>query len=153
MEEQLIAPCGMNCAICAAYLARQHRVRQKGITMATCEGCRPRDKKCAFLKKSCQLLLSNRVQYCYECGSFPCRRLETIDKKYQTRFRMSMMQNLKDIRQYGAERFLAEQENRWRCLHCGGIICCHNGLCFECDFEQLEKKMAQKKNRYRWETA
>jgi hypothetical protein len=152
MEEQLIAPCGMNCAICAAYLARQHGVKGKGIKMATCEGCRPKNKKCAFLKKSCELLMSNKVQYCYECSSFPCRRLEAIDMRYQTNFRMSMVQNLIDIRQDGVERFLTEQEIKWRCPRCGGMLCCHNGLCFKCDFEQLEKKMAQKKNRYKWET-
>jgi hypothetical protein len=152
MEEQLIAPCGMNCAICADYLAREYGVRQKGITVATCEGCRARNKKCAFLKKSCPLLMNGKVQYCYECGSFPCRRLAAIDGRYQTHFRMSMVQNLNNIKQHGVQQFLTEQENKWRCPRCNGTICCHNGLCFKCDFEQLVKKMAQKKNRYRWET-
>ena len=32
MNEELIAHCGMNCAICSGYLAYRHDVKSKGIT-------------------------------------------------------------------------------------------------------------------------
>ncbi|MFC1995459.1 DUF3795 domain-containing protein [Chloroflexota bacterium] len=51
MNEELIAPCGMNCGICSGYLASKYDIKSKGIKMPYCIGCRPRDKKCAFLKK------------------------------------------------------------------------------------------------------
>ncbi len=73
MRENLVAPCGMNCAVCAAYLALKYEVRSKGINMAYCTGCRPRDMQCAFLKKHCEPLLTGKVQYCYECPDFPLR--------------------------------------------------------------------------------
>jgi len=31
MNEELIAPCGMNCAVCSGYLAGQHDVKSMGI--------------------------------------------------------------------------------------------------------------------------
>ncbi len=152
MEEQtfsteLIAPCGMNCGICSGYLARKNEVRSKGIKMSYCAGCRTRDKKCAFLKKKCELLLNHKVTYCYECMDFPCERLQHIDKRYRTFFRMSMIENLQCISKSGMKKFLNEQERKWKCPKCGGVICCHNGICFVCSLDELKTK----KNLYRWD--
>jgi hypothetical protein len=146
MNEELVAPCGMNCAVCSGYLAFRNDVKSKGIRMAYCAGCRARDKQCAFLKKKCPLLLSGQVQYCYECQDFPCERLRHIDKRYQALFRMSMIENLEYIKQNGIEKFLEKEEERWRCPECGAVICCHNGICFSCGLDLLKNK----KKRYRW---
>jgi hypothetical protein len=147
MREELIAPCGMDCAVCSSYLALKNDVRAKGVRMAYCKGCRPRDKKCAFLKKKCELLLKNKVRFCYECEEFPCENLEHIDKRYQTFFRMSLIDNLKLIKKHGLTKFLESQKKKWQCPNCGEVICCHNGICFSCDLEKLKNK----KKRYRWE--
>jgi hypothetical protein len=146
LNEKLIAPCGMNCAICSGYLAYYHDVKSKGIRMPYCIGCRPRDKKCAFLKGRCALLMSNRVRYCYECSSFPCERLKHLDNRYRTYFGMSMIENLEYIKNIGIKLFLEKQEETWRCPRCGGVICCHNGLCYKCNLDKLR----QKKHKYRW---
>ncbi len=147
MDTELIAPCGMNCGICSEYLAFKHDVKSKGIRMPYCTGCRPRDKKCAFLKKRCSLLLEGRVQYCYQCPDFPCQGLQKIDKRYRSQFRMSMIENLECIKKNGVRQFLAAQEEKWKCPECGGLICCHNGICFNCGIDLLKKK----KTLYRWE--
>jgi hypothetical protein len=147
MNEELIAPCGMNCAICSGYLAYHYDVKSKGIRMSYCIGCRPRDKKCAFLKKRCELLMSSKVRYCYECSSFPCERLEHLDNRYRTYFKMSMIENLEFIKKYAMEKFLEREVAKWRCSACGGVICCHNGLCYKCQLDKLR----QKKHKYRWE--
>jgi len=147
MREELIAPCGMDCAVCSSYLALKNDVKAKGVKMAYCKGCRPRDKKCAFLKKKCEILLKNKVRFCYECEEFPCENLEHIDKRYQTFFRMSLIDNLKLIKKHGLTKFLDSQKKKWQCPNCGEVICCHNGICFSCDLEKLKNK----KKRYRWE--
>jgi len=147
MREELIAPCGMDCVVCSSYLALKNDVRTKGVRMAYCKGCRPRDKKCACLKKKCELLLKNKVRFCYECEEFPCENLEHIDKRYQTFFRMSLIDNLKLIKKHGLTKFLDSQKKKWQCPNCGEVICCHNGICFSCDLEKLKNK----KKRYRWE--
>jgi hypothetical protein len=147
MDEVLIAPCGMNCGICSGYLARKNDVKSKGIKMPYCAGCRPRDKQCAFLKKRCEILLNGRIEYCFECESYPCERLRHIDKRYfLSQFRMSMIENLNYIKEYGMEKFLEKEEAKWKCPECGGVICCHNGICFSCGVEKLKKK----KKLYRW---
>ncbi|HYA48276.1 MAG TPA: DUF3795 domain-containing protein [Burkholderiales bacterium] len=147
MNKGLIAPCGMNCGICASYLAQVHGVREQGIRMAYCAGCRVRGKMCAYLRKWCNLLKEQKIAYCHECPKFPCHRLETLDKRYRVRYRMSMIENLRVIGEKGMTRFLQQQRRRWRCPECGGTISCHNGLCFACGLEELKGR----KNKYRWE--
>jgi hypothetical protein len=145
--QELVAPCDMNCTVCSGYLALKYDLKSNGIRMSYCTGCRPRDKKCAFLKKTCKNLMNHTVQFCYECKEFPCEKLKQIDMRYQKNFRMSLLKNLTDIKTNGMKKFLRTQEEKWCCPNCGGVICCHNGLCFQCDNERLKNK----KKRYRWE--
>ena len=147
INKALIAPCGMNCSICSAYLAKINSLKEKGIGRSYCAGCRPADKKCAFLKKKCDLLLNGIIEYCFQCKDFPCARLKHLDKRYRTNYRMSMIENLNFIKANGILKFLKLEEKRWKCEQCGGAICCHNGLCFKCDFTKLKSK----KKRYKWE--
>ncbi len=148
MEKELIAPCGMNCAICSGYLAMKYDVKSKGLKMTYCSGCRPRDKQCAFLKKRCKLLLNDRVEYCQQCPDYPCRNLEHIDGRYRRLYHMSMLENLALIGEKGVEGLLVAEMEKWRCPDCGeGTVCCHNGICFNCGLEKLNNK----KKFYRWE--
>ena len=147
MKEELIAPCGMNCAICSSYLALIHDTKKQGVRNPYCAGCRPRDKQCAFLKKRCKLLASGTLDYCYECTDFPCAHLQTIDKRYRSRYRMGMVENLQFIREHGIKAFLRSELRKWKCPECGGTICCHNGICYSCGVEKLKIK----KKIYRWD--
>lgn len=146
-KQELVAPCGMNCNVCSGYLGLQYNVKNQGIRISYCLSCRPRDKKCAVLKKRCKRLMNHTVQYCYECPEYPCDKLRDIDTRYKTLFRMSLLENLTDIKENGIEKFIETQKEKWRCPTCGGVICCHNGLCYQCDSECLRNK----KKRYRWE--
>jgi hypothetical protein len=148
METELIAPCGMNCAICCNYLAQKYDLKKQGIRRTYCAGCRPRRKNCVFMQKNCELLGNGLVQYCHECTEYPCRRLKQLDKRYRTNYRMSMIENLNFIKVQGIEHFLKKEEDKWRCSACGGTISCHGGQCFKCGIEKLK---ARKKGRYRWE--
>lgn len=145
-EIDLIAPCGMNCTLCSSYIAFKNDIKNKGVKMPYCSGCRPRNKKCAFLKKRCDLILNNEVRFCYECEKFPCQYLQHIDKRYRLNYRMSLIENLEFIREKGINKFLEKENKKWRCSYCDGYISCHNGLCFNCSLEKLKHK----KKLYRW---
>jgi hypothetical protein len=136
----------MDCALCASYLAMNHDVRAKGVRMPYCAGCRPRGKDCGFLKKRCATLREGRVRYCYECAGFPCERLLRIEDRYVANYRTSLVGNSGFLRAKGMKAFLARQRRMWRCPRCGGTVCCHNGLCFSCDVEELKAM----KKKYRW---
>jgi hypothetical protein len=146
MNEELIAPCGMNCSLCASYLAMKNDLRRKGLGKTYCAGCLPGGKNCHY-KRHCELLGKGLVRFCYDCGDFPCPRLKTLDKRYRDFYHMSMIENLEFIKNYGVGKFLEKEMAKWQCSECGGVICCHNGLCYKCDLDTLR----QKKHRYRWE--
>jgi len=145
MGEQLIAPCGMNCSLCIAYQFREKDLNKQGFHRKYCPGCLPRGENCTHMGNKCDLLGQGLVRYCFECESFPCQRLKSLDKRYRTKYHLSMIENLKNIKEYGIAKFLEGEETKWRCPDCGSVICCHNGLCLNCSFDKLKQN-----RKYRW---
>ncbi len=145
MERDLIAPCGMNCGLCISYQAMKLDLNKHGFKRSYCPGCRPRGKNCLHMRGKCDLIGNGLVHFCSECNSFPCKRLQALDKRYRTKYHLSMIENLKAIELGGFELFLDQEAVKWRCPECGGTICCHNGLCLECDLDKLRRN-----KKYRW---
>jgi hypothetical protein len=126
-ESSLIAPCGMNCGICLAHLRKERR----------CPGCRADDKnkpagrmKCVI--KNCETVKLSKSGFCYECETYPCKRLKQLDKRYKTKYAMSMIENLASIKAAGLSAFIEKEQQRWHCPKCGGVICVHRGYCLDC---------------------
>jgi hypothetical protein len=123
----LIAPCGMNCGICMAYL----RVKKK------CPGCRGSDinksNNCINCKiKNCELFQEGKAKYCFECRQIPCDRLKHLDKRYRTKYNMSMLENLENIKKNGIKKFVQNEKIRWACPECNSTINVHRGYCSVC---------------------
>jgi Zn finger protein HypA/HybF involved in hydrogenase expression len=49
-----------------------------------------------------------------------------------------MLENLAIIKNEGIEALLAREEEKWKCQDCGGVISCHNGVCYTCGGERLK---------------
>lgn len=145
MKENLIAPCGMNCRLCVAYLFREKDLNKQGFHKKSCSGCIPRGEYCTHMGDQCELVGKGKVRYCFECEAFPCKRLKLLDKRYRTKYHMSMIENLEFIKEYGMEGFLKKEEEKWCCPECGEVICCHNGLCLTCNLDALTRN-----KKYRW---
>lgn len=145
MKENLIAPCGMNCSLCIAYQFNEKDLNQKGFHKKYCPGCIPRNENCTHMGDGCELLGKGKVRYCFECAEYPCKRLKSLDKRYRTKYHMSMIENLNYIKENGVDKFLEQQDTMWKCTSCGGTICCHNGLCLNCDVDKLKQN-----KKYRW---
>ena len=130
---ELIAPCGMNCALCRAYNAFIHGVpRQRG-KVTHCAGCLPRAKNC-YIKRGCKKLSKHQIQSCSECETMPCNNLDHLDRRYRKRYSMSMVENLKIIKAQGIEEFLKSQAERYTCSNCGDVVCVHDGKCYSCGY-------------------
>lgn len=137
----LIAPCGMNCALCAAYQR----------TLRKCPGCwiDSKDKNASCVRcriKNCPRLKGRGRKFCFECEKFSCARLDHLDTRYRGKYHMSMIANLKMIKKKGLPQFIKSQDKQWQCKKCSGMICCHNGLCMKCDMAKLKRR----KSVYRW---
>ena len=128
MKNLLVAPCGMNCSVCMAYLREKNK----------CPGCRLFNKsepvtiaKCKI--KNCIELNKNNLKFCFECKEFPCERIKHMDKRYRTRYKMSTIENLENIKKSGLREFIKNEKIRWACSKCGGTICVHKGYCINCE--------------------
>ena len=119
----------MNCRICLSYFGYAVNGSKR---KNACTGCRPRNKQCAFLKKQCDLLTNNQINYCFECTNFPCENLKKLDKRYKEKYKMSMIENLEYIKKNDINKFLEKEKIRWKCPDCGGLICVHNKICYNC---------------------
>lgn len=145
MEQELIAPCGMNCGLCVSYQSMEKDLRKQGFHRKYCPGCIPRGENCLHMGDVCERLRTGALRFCYECEKFPCKRLKALDKRYREKYHLSMIENLTFIQEKGLDAFLEEQERIWRCPGCGAAICCHNGLCLSRSLDTLRKN-----KRYRW---
>lgn len=126
-EEVLIAPCGMDCRLCMAYIR----------TKKACPSCRSdnpgKSKSCAGCKiKNCEELIRGNYQFCFSCESYPCERIKHIDKRYRTNYGMSMIENLSFIEERGIGEFTRREEEKWRCNECGEVLCVHYPICLSC---------------------
>jgi len=116
ITKRLIAPCGMNCAICKAHLRERN----------PCNGCNDAERNKPQTRSRCRLRICEKRTgtFCFECAEFPCGRLQHLDQRYRTRYGMSEIENLIFIRDHGIRKFLAHEHDRW--LTAGGIFCVHD---------------------------
>ncbi len=127
----LIAPCGMNCRLCWGYIRK----------INNCPGCQAIDSQetqksiCRTTCKirNCKEIIKDETKYCSDtCDRFPCSRLKQLDKRYRTKYGMSMIDNLKMIKEFGIRHFIRNEKVKWICPRCGEIICVHKPTCRSC---------------------
>ena len=131
ISPSLIAPCGINCALCSRYLSFVNNLKR-----SQCIGCRPRNKRCAYLFKNCEgpkTISKGNAAFCFECGKYPCKQIDRIDTRYRNNYKVGLKENLEFIRKNGVKKFVKEQYKKYRCPKCGGLISMHNRKCFKCD--------------------
>ena len=119
----LIAPCGMNCNLCIGYLREKNR----------CPGCNNIDNKSNYhircIIRNCKILQQNKWKYCSsKCDKFPCTRLKNLDKRYRTKYGMSMIENLHHIEENGIKEFVRQEEKKW--VKEDKIFCVHLKMYF-----------------------
>ncbi len=124
---RMIAPCGMDCALCIGHLREKNR----------CPGCNdPRDAAKPPYCARCSIKTcagpARAHKFCLSCSQFPCRRLRQLDRRYRTKYGMSMVANLEFIREFGIRKFVAQEKVRWACPNCGNALCVHRNECLRC---------------------
>jgi hypothetical protein len=124
MEDLInIAPCGMNCSLCYAFLRSRNR----------CPGCRVADTLKPKTRIMCRIknCEARQGKFC-SCASFPCARLSSLDERYHMKYGMSMIQNLRHIEIEGLLSFIEKEKTKWECPGCGATLCVHKRSCLVC---------------------
>ncbi len=127
-DKSLIAPCGMNCGTCIAYL----RLKNK------CVGCRvhspaKRATRVMCIVKKCINLEQTSSKFCYDCEKFPCKRINQLDNRYRTKYKTSFIENLTIIKEKGIDSFLEFESKRRTCPNCGSVLSVHRDKCLSCE--------------------
>jgi Protein of unknown function (DUF3795) len=131
ITREMIAPCGMDCALCMAISRKKDQ----------CPGCRGPDEGKPKYCVACKMVVCDLApegpdgRFCITCGSFPCKRLKDIDKRYRTKYSMSMIENLGTIKDEGLDRFIEMEKKKWICKGCGGIVSVHRDNCLVCGYK------------------
>jgi hypothetical protein len=130
-DKEQIAPCGINCGTCMAFL-REKKNR--------CHGCHHADlnipkSRLSCRIKNCEQLKTIESKLCSDCQLFPCSSLKHIDKRYRTRYKTSLIGNLDTIKEIGMKAYLENEIPRWSCPNCGAVLSVHRESCLKCNLE------------------
>ncbi len=90
--------CGLNCGLCPMLLGGH------------CGGCGNGNQSCRIAR--CSLEQPERVEYCYQCGKFPCEKYGEMDEFDIFITRKNQMADLKRARKLGPAAYRREQEER-----------------------------------------
>lgn len=96
--------CGLNCGLCTMRLDGH------------CPGCGGGDgnQSCAIAKCSLQ---HNKVEYCFICSEFPCRRYEGIDDYDSFITHQRQLKDIERAQKIGIKLYSEEQAKKAEILH------------------------------------
>jgi len=147
-QQNPAAPCGLYCGACSIYVAGRRgdskRLEQIAKGMAqylgqpvevedlACEGClsdvialQCRDcvlRACAFGKG---------LIHCAQCSDFPCQQIIAFNNDGMPHH-SEVLNNIRRQRVIGIDAWIEEQEERWRCPHCGCEVEWYASQCPDC---------------------
>lgn len=121
---ELIAPCGLNCALCSRHLGKN-----------PCPGCRARLSEPDVYRRKCimRACAAERGFFtCAECADRPCKRMKAFAKRYRDGYGVDLDADAAALRCLGAEEFMRGQLITHTCPDCGHLIDLHFGRCSGC---------------------
>jgi hypothetical protein len=127
MNKQLAAPCGLYCGVCGIHIAWRdsnekfkeklapvYRVKTEDLV---CDGCLS-DRVFGYCQvcpiKSC--CGDKQIEGCHECADFPCKFVDNFPVAVGKKV---ILRSVPKRREVGTEQWMAEEEKRYTCSHCG----------------------------------
>lgn len=93
-----------------------------------CDTCKIR--KCA---------IENKIEHCLECSKYPCNFINELNSiKSLLPHLKTNHENMERVKSVGVEKWLEEQEKRWRCPKCSREFSWYSSKCSKCG-ENLKK--------------
>lgn len=143
LKEELLAPCGLYCGVCAIYIAHKNNNDKfkkallpvyngfvKNIDDLACTGCLsdgvvfPFCQKCPI--KDCTR--EKEIDGCHQCDEWPCKFIENFPIEVGKKV---IHRTIPAWRKLGDEEFAKQEEERYKCPECGnslfrGVKRCNN---------------------------
>jgi hypothetical protein len=140
-DKKLAAVCGLFCASCSLYIGTaEDPERLKALSARfqipveelLCHGCRS-EKRAFFCRDICKMTkcaAAKGVDFCGECGEYPCADLKAF--QVQMPHRIELWKNLDRIREAGFEKWYKEMVERYACAGCGALNSAYDIACRKC---------------------
>lgn len=147
IKEELLAPCGLYCGVCRIYLAHKYNDMEfkkgilhtlnsfgvKNVNDIACTGCLSKDVVFTFCRtcpiKDC--IKNKEIKGCYQCDEFPCKIIndwpDPLDKRV-------MLRAVPVWRELGTQKWVEEEEKRYKCPNCGNQLFHGVKKCTYCEF-------------------
>lgn len=143
INKEWLSPCGLYCGVCAILIAdRDNNAKFKEklasiykvpVEDLSCDGCKSNKvfKYCRVCPiKSCTT--KKNYEGCHQCDDFPCEHINNfimpVGKKV-------MLRAIPRWREIGTENWIAEEEQRYACPHCGYALFRGAKRCRNCSEE------------------
>jgi len=128
-----LAPCGVWCGACPSF-------------KKTCLGCASGDPKQKRTSKwGCRIRVcaydKEKVDFCMDCGKFPCQIHDAkLGKSHEEdprfKYRHEIRENFNRLKEFGQEKYILYQQERYACGECGGQIYFYHYTCSKCGRKQ-----------------
>jgi hypothetical protein len=122
-----IAICGTGCRFSPTHRREKHGClgsgERTGLGLDFC---------CRSKISICEKTVNGRLLECSDRDSFPCRRIEHIDRRYRTSYGMSVIENLESTKRSGIRRVLTTDAKKRACPKCRQTRCVHRPHCPHC---------------------
>ena len=102
-KNQLFSLCGLNCGLCPMFLSKH------------CPGCGGGEGNQSCKIAGCSME-HDGVEYCFQCGEYPCSKYEHIDDFDSFMTHRSRRSDMERVRQFGIEAYNVEQVEKIRIL-------------------------------------
>lgn len=130
MNDTLLAPCGLYCGVCGVFMATQsdssklRKAFSKAYAVAPeqvhCKGCLS-DEKFVYCRtcgiRSCTE--KKGIAGCHECDEFPCAQINEFPVPEGKKV---ILRSVPDRRRLGTPKWVASEELRHQCEHCGTLL-------------------------------
>lgn len=100
-KDPLFSLCGLNCGLCSMHLGGH------------CPGCGEGSQSCRLARCS---LDRGGLEYCYQCGEYPCEKYEKIDDFDSFITHKHRKRDMEKAKKLGPKAYGAEQREKIRLL-------------------------------------
>ncbi len=134
INPDLLAPCGLYCGVCAVYISHRdnnlkfkeklvsvYKPMTNSIDDVECTGCLSDGIVFGYCNncpiKSC--VKEKELEGCHQCETWPCKIIERFPIPVG---KQVIMRAIPQWREYGTEKWVEEEENRYHCPDCGNPL-------------------------------
>lgn len=130
IDGNLLAPCGLYCGVCAVLTAHREDNRKFKERLSTvygctaeeiaCDGCLS-DRRFKFCEQCRVRSCAQERGYegCHQCEGFPCNLIENFPVEVGKKVILRATPARTEL---GTEKWVASEEQRYLCPHCGNKL-------------------------------